>query len=1691
MNETQRRIKAYKAALPALRERVIAVALLLAMSTSMLATASFAWLTISANPEVTGMATTVAANGNLEVALVKRDGSVPEESDIGDSSATKGQSIAAANLTWGNLINLSDESYGLENLTLRPATLNKAALKTSPLYAADYYSDGRIKELSSNFFYTMWKPAEGNTPAQFGYSEEFGVRAISSVVYDGTGFYADYLQMRGQVDSANTQAGLLYESLGSNTAYMGTLATLMGTHMTATLNSEDEYKNATVSQEDLENMIGMYELFLDAFAAEAEALADLLNLQLFLKHNGDISQYTEYSAAQIRTITQGELTQKGLRITDIAIFQKQYTQLEMDLQKLLDIKASGNTKWTESGLTTLVNSLVNVNKCTVAKGSEAPVEIGSLGVTAAAGYLTGTATVTITNGVLYEFERRTGASLQIQGMKIKVTAKRSSIAVPATITGNVSTNAPTPSLFQEDLTYTGTLFGGGDTADKSKYRAQDTYGLAIDLWVRTNEADSYLMLEGNVLTETETVRVTGYDNTGAEVELWTATITQPAEEEGGEATSFDLDLYQKEGTDESGNTVTIWYSASTHSEITEEDLNGAVPIAKMQEIEHVLGFEGENRVWGDNTLMSTDATTQGSGSCYVYYADTPEDQARSLRLLEAFKVAFVDGEGKLLAIANMDTNRHYVESGRVVVPLVLDASQSIAYPMDTSGETRAIKHLKQNESTWITALVYLEGPNLTNDDVLAAADIQGQLNIQFGSSAALDPIENETLQTDIRTVSASADQTSFDYDTHVGDMTTNVALNIAGSEPTTVTAFFIRQVNSTQGSREGVMTFHKNDSGQWVSNYTFTVPGTYVLRNVQLDGIECHISGGYPTVEITGFALKSLSCAQAGSGKNISVMTAAATANVDLSLEFATDDVNKMPKEVAGRFISDDGAVVSVNFVLNPTTRQWHGSGTFLKSGDYRLQYLVLDGEYLELSESMQYTANVVLGMRAAVYTTSPTSFKFDYPKLMDNQKNLYMQVKIMDNSGNEMMGLSNAKLTYSGGGLAELDTDLTWNAVSGYYEGILNPRSAGNFTFSHVTVGSNTITYATTAPAFALTPAKPPEFYTFEEDPYIFAPDNDAKMRIQLKNAATAVVVADFVDDRGVRYENVQASTGDTYTLNEEDTVTTFVFTVPDCTARGTQDGTWTMEEVRIIGGAYDVAGNPYTEEDPLVIDMRDKGFTTKVVFDIDITFPEGQSIDFGKDASGKVTGLFMDSHNITSLKVNITDFEGEPLNASNVRLTYDYKGDAKDKGSYTGANTIAKTGVFAMDLTADSTGTSYTWSGAQAVQLAGTYQPTFSFTVGTKTYKYSATDNANTPTFTVWSKTPAVKVVAVDPDPSQKFMVARMASGTAEPVENVSNYISDDQSYAVVYISGTRSAGNWTHSVPSVTLRLENVAAGEASLTITNAADTNTKHVFNFTAASPEAKTTVGRAESGFGSGTKYNAGKAEFTEIDITYNNATYNVQFETPLVIEQPDAPMVLQFEGVPANVPETDRPDTIISNTSRVGVYLPKITWTEDTVANGAPVWDNAGWTRNRTVRTDYSTNNINLGLISRVRYQYFAWTEYIRHGTETGVATRHYKEISSWIINNKTYRAGATYEIELSDNTVATAIVTEVRSQSLGSTTVPISEFRYGYVEGDDDQRNPPSGGKHIKEAWGSYPKPGLYDSSVTSDINGYEQFWP
>ncbi|MBQ4343871.1 MAG: hypothetical protein IJC38_08275, partial [Erysipelotrichaceae bacterium] len=69
MRETQRNIRAYKKRLIHVKSKIATTAILFMMSITMLVTSTFAWLVLSTAPEVSNISTSVASNGNLEIAL--------------------------------------------------------------------------------------------------------------------------------------------------------------------------------------------------------------------------------------------------------------------------------------------------------------------------------------------------------------------------------------------------------------------------------------------------------------------------------------------------------------------------------------------------------------------------------------------------------------------------------------------------------------------------------------------------------------------------------------------------------------------------------------------------------------------------------------------------------------------------------------------------------------------------------------------------------------------------------------------------------------------------------------------------------------------------------------------------------------------------------------------------------------------------------------------------------------------------------------------------------------------------------------------------------------------------------------------------------------------------------------------------------------------------------------------------------------------------------------------------------------------------------------------------------------------------------------------------------------------------------------------------------------------------------------
>ncbi len=1553
MSNAQKNIKEFNKKIPQLKEKLIATALIFAMSAGMLATSSFAWITLSKNPQVSEINTSIASNGNLEIALVQGTASTvtsPESSKVGDST----KDTLLRNVTWGNLINLNDSRYGLKNLVLRPSLLNDTNLIERPLYGPVYDRTGRVVDMNTNFGYSLWD----NTMRRFTASDALGVRAITSMTYGESGSQNIYNAQLNLAESANARFKTRYENLANNKDYMDALANMMTGYMVQNILKVNSsvggmISDATLSASDLKEFANMYEDVILCFEEQADVYANLLNLQATINKKDikipaaeilhlsyDVSAKTAYKALIEKGYTTYADSNKTVGIIkDMDSFLYDYALLKADLQRINDLIAyitkqnKTSISWpscpTVEGTTTriiddIINNLTNVGECTITGGEYTNLKIKNVGATAALALKEVKCCETkITNGILYNMDSRSGARIRNDEEKpLKLSVK---VMGTQTITSNVSTSA-TDNYFENERALIAETI-------KREYGApeliaNDSYGFAVDFWVRTNAANSYLTLQGNVLTRTDTIDVMGKDLNGEDVNIYTITVKMNTEDDGESSGSSLEDMmvisydvyhstYVPEGQNEEQECLRF---ADSHQVVTEEALGGQeipAPIKKVEQIETVIGYEGDNRIWeGENhSLLTVSSTTQGSGSCYVFYADTPVDQQRSLELLKSLKVAFVDETGKLLTTAYLDTERNYSSTGKVIVPLVLDSS-SISIGEDVNGVKRnAITALEQNVATRITAIVYLDGTNLTNDKVLASSDIQGQMNIQFGSSVALVPLSNQKLyNAELYADVDSIEPNEFDYDTLADgqQMTSKVKIKVTGDQPKTMTANFIRRINESQGSPEEVFTLNDTDGdGIWEGEYTFLYPGEYILRSVEIDGAERNIriaeGEDYPTVKVNGFSIKSVSYSM-----NDFVMSDANLYTGKVSLEFGIDNPEKMPKTVIGKFMRDDGAAVNVNFVYNPTLASWQGNANFVSSGVYTMQYVILDGQYVELAPAMQKTVDLTLGMKVDVQTTSPTTIFYGEDSAPDSLK---IEVKILDNNNEIIPNLAGAEIRYTMTGSEELYAGLIYNSGAQCYEGEF-PVESGTWKFDHVTIRigetqtNNLFKANSDAPVFTVVPPTPPSYVENKAESAQFVSANssdNATFTVSLKESGSAQVYAKIVnvddEDEIVYVLGALASS-----VNDE---FGYIFDAPA--------GLWRIESVSTFG-VFDENQNYHaipdsideaTYQTGIVFDNNTKDFvntTFAVLYESDITvnfdFSKATAttgtpyinnseriVALGKDNTGSVNGTFMQEHILSSGSVAVTisdkhNLIGEYFNISEVALSYKYGSETDATGKYYGGYTsdeyASGTNVGSLKFVADGDGSvrhTLTSSGENAVtfKYAAQYAPdalTYKITSEKNDDIIITSNSSGAYKIEVYSKAPTVKFTATNPAPGENF--------DNEKNKTVSNILAEDKFSVRVYYKGIKRGYVCDGYEPStVTATISELGQNFTSATCTFvSADEKIKVEFKFTPDKLSDTQAVGESSD---ENDKVLGENVTCNEVVVKYNNNDYTVSLSNAIKI----------------------------------------------------------------------------------------------------------------------------------------------------------------------------------------------------------------
>ena len=236
-----------------LKSKLMAAVSMLLVSAIMVSVTTYAWFILSTAPEVKGMSTTVGSNGALEMALLdyaKGEGETLDAilgkvtTNVGDSSAAANKKVEESNRTWGNLVDLSGEYYGLSNsvMTLYPSALNlngsdknKIGSMDAMLKYAAYGTDGRVAELKSDTFATKFSTANNSFLGYNGY----GVRAI------GTGTKADPVASGfagAKMNYANAVVAVKTNALASLNSYgkdLANMAVKHGMDDTATYDATD------------------------------------------------------------------------------------------------------------------------------------------------------------------------------------------------------------------------------------------------------------------------------------------------------------------------------------------------------------------------------------------------------------------------------------------------------------------------------------------------------------------------------------------------------------------------------------------------------------------------------------------------------------------------------------------------------------------------------------------------------------------------------------------------------------------------------------------------------------------------------------------------------------------------------------------------------------------------------------------------------------------------------------------------------------------------------------------------------------------------------------------------------------------------------------------------------------------------------------------------------------------------------------------------------------------------------------------------------------------------------------------------------------------------------------------------------------------------------------------------------------
>ena len=476
-----------------IRSKLTAAIVMLLVATILMVSTTYAWFTLSTAPEVTGITTNVGANGNLEMMLLNKDSfnSTADDlgviSEVGDSSAVK--DLTEANEKWGNLVDLSDATYGLDDIVLLPARLNltdAAALNSTVLLAPSYGTDGRVIEVNTATYSGAY---EDHSWIYKDLADHAGVRAIgtsSGVTQRLSAYRTAKAAVASYVSSAKNTA------VNSLVANGQTLANIVVRHA-VTGDGSDTYTLDEVKA--LQTMINALD--------QANTDAGKAIVSAVLANSLSANQTADLTDEQVTALVNACATATPSTVASIENvvlpdgFDAAKTQWEANNTVILDAKGKvdalvdeGKASYTYTEITPVIDNLIEKDHTTVA-GVKNPTrnDMQTLIDTITAAGMT----------VVMEMEDGAGIYTDLAKLIGDFTASGFKVTVNyngMTVTANVvikTTGHDNP------LIIPGIVYGAAPEetvgGEGTKTVLADTYGYALDFGFRTNAPSSNLLLQ--------------------------------------------------------------------------------------------------------------------------------------------------------------------------------------------------------------------------------------------------------------------------------------------------------------------------------------------------------------------------------------------------------------------------------------------------------------------------------------------------------------------------------------------------------------------------------------------------------------------------------------------------------------------------------------------------------------------------------------------------------------------------------------------------------------------------------------------------------------------------------------------------------------------------------------------------------------------------------------------------------------------------------------------------------------------------------------------------------------------------------------------------------------------------------------------------------------------------------------------